>query len=262
VAQVLVRAADYRLIALPFAEAFTLAEVNDTSVATMQLEPGFIKPIQIPPYLYQVTPAVPARGCSTLGTSLLLVAHKDVPEDAVYQLLKTIHESHFAILTHPKALSRTSPEYPFHAGAMAYRDRDQPIVSRELLDVLAKLITLWVFMSATFWALRRYFNRDPTARFVYYLREFTQLDLVARGIADDPEAPREPVARVAYLEDQLSRLKAQMIEEFSDTKLYREGTMGTVMSLISDTRASVNAQRAKLRGEFESDRDTATVSPR
>jgi TRAP-type uncharacterized transport system substrate-binding protein len=262
VAQVLVRAADYRLVALSFAEAFSLAEVDDAGVATTQLEPGFIKPIQIPPYLYQVTPAVPARGCHTLGTSLLLVAHKDVSEDAVYQMVKTIYESHFAILTHPRPLSATSPEYPFHPGAVAYRDRDQPLVPKELLDVLAKLITLWVFMSATFWALRRYFHRDPTARFVYYLREFTQLDLVARGIADDPEAPREPVRRVAYLEDRLSRLKAQMIDEFSDTQLYREGTMGTVMSLISDTRASLNAQRATLHGEVESGRDTAPASPR
>jgi hypothetical protein len=212
-----------------------------------------IKPIQIPPYLYQVTPAVPERECDTLGTSLLLVAHKDVPEDAVYQLLKSIYESHFTIMTHPQSLSGTSPEYPFHPGAIAYRDRDQPMVSKELLDVLAKLITLWVFVSATFWALRRYFDQDPTARFVYYLREFTQLDLVARGITDDSEAPPEPAKRVAYLEDKLSRLKAQMIEEFSDTKQCREGTMRTVMSLISDTRASLNAQRSKLEGTRESD---------
>jgi hypothetical protein len=251
VAQVLVRAADYRLVALPFAEAFSLAEAGDADTAATQLEPGFIKAIPIPPYLYQGTPAVPERPCPTLGTSLLLVAHKDVPEDAVCQLLRTTYESHFAILTHPQPLSGTSPEFPLHPGAVAYRDRDQPMVSRELLDVLAKLITLWVFISATCYALSRSFLRDPTKRFVYYLQQFTQLDLVARGITDDPEAPRECFERVAYLEDKLSRLKAQMIQEFSDTKLYREGTMGTVMSLISDTRASLNAQRTKLDGVRE-----------
>jgi TRAP-type uncharacterized transport system substrate-binding protein len=262
VAQVLVRVADYRLVALPFAEAFSLAELNDVSSAATQLEPGFIKSTEIPPYLYQVTPAVPERACHTLGTSLLLVAHKDVPEDAVYQLLKTIYESHFAILARPQSLSGTSPEYPLHRGAVAYRDRDQPLVSRELLDVLAKLTTFWVFISATCYALSRSFLRDPTRRFVYYLREFTQLDLVARGITDDAEAPGEPVKRVAYLEDKLSRLKAQMIQEFSDTKLYREGAMGTVMSLISDTRASLNAQRAKLKGVRQSDGDHAAPGPR
>jgi TRAP-type uncharacterized transport system substrate-binding protein len=253
VAQVLVRAADYRLVALPFAEAFSLAELNDASTAGAQLEPGFIKSTEIPPYLYQVMPAVPERVCHTLGTSLLLVAHKDVPEDAVYQLLRTIYESHFAILAHPQSLSSSSPEFPLHRGAVAYRDRDQPIVSRELLDMLAKLTTFWVFISATCYGLSRSFFRDPTKRFVYYLREFTQLDLVARGITDDPEAPGQPVKRVAYLEDKLSRLKAQMIEEFADTKLYREGTMATVMSLISDTRASLNAQRTKLKRVPDSD---------
>jgi TRAP-type uncharacterized transport system substrate-binding protein len=257
VAQVLVRAADYRLVPLPFAEAFALAELNDARTATARLEPGFIKPSQIPPYLYQVTPAVPERGCPTLGTSLLLVAHKDVPEDAVYRLLKTVYESHFAIVTHPQALSGTAPEYPLHPGAVAYRDRDQPIVSREVLDVLAKLITFWLFLSATCYALSRNFLRDPTRRFVYYLREFTQLDLVARGITHDPEAPREPARRVAYLEDRLSRLKAQMVQEVSDAKLYREGTMGAVMSLISDTRASLNAERARLGAPRESNGDHA-----
>jgi TRAP-type uncharacterized transport system substrate-binding protein len=261
VAQVLVRAAGYRLVALPFAEAFSLAELNGADPTAAQLEPGLIKPAQIPPYLYQVTPAVPGHACPTLGTSLLLVAHKDVPEDAVYQLLKTVYESHFALLTHPQSLSGTSPEYPLHPGAVAYRDRDQPVVSREVLDLLAKLITFWVFISATCYALSRNFLRDPTRRFVHYLREFTQLDLVARGITGDPEAPREPVKRVTYLEDKLSRLKAQMVQECSDAKLYREGAMGTVMSLISDTRASLNAQRAKLEGVRESNGDHGAVGP-
>jgi hypothetical protein len=66
---------------------------------------------------------------------------------------------------------------------------------------------------------------------------------------------------VAYLDDKLSRLKAQMIQEFTDTKLYREGAMGTVMSLISDTRASLNAQRAKLEGLWESTGDRSGRRP-
>jgi TRAP-type uncharacterized transport system substrate-binding protein len=261
VAGVLIRAADYRLVPMPFAEAFSLAELNDTSITAAQLEPGFIKSTYIPPYLYQVTPAVPERDCPTLGTSLLLVAHKDIPAAAVSELLKTIYESHFALLTHPQSLSGASPELPLHPGAVAYRDRDQPVVSRALLDVLAKLITLWVFASATCFALSRYFLRDPTCRFAYYLRELTQLDLVARGITEDPEAPRQAHQRVAYLEDKLSRLKAQMIQEIADTKLYREGAMGTVMSLISDTRASLIAQRAKLEGTDQRSTCHALVLP-
>jgi TRAP-type uncharacterized transport system substrate-binding protein len=261
VAQVLIRAADYRLAALPFAEAFSLAEFNDTGTAGARLEPGFIKPDLIPPYMYQVTPAVPDRGCSTLGTSLLLVAHKDVPQDAVYQLVKTVHESHFAIMTHPQSLAGTAPEFPLHPGALAYRDRDQPVVPKEVLDVLAKLVTFWLFISATYYALTRNLLRDPTRRFVHYLREFTQLDLVARGIMGDAEAPAEPAKRVAYLEDKLSRLKAQMINEFSDTKLYREGAMGTVMSLIADTRASLNAQKARQEGVRDVNGDHGVLAP-
>jgi TRAP-type uncharacterized transport system substrate-binding protein len=180
VAQVLVRAADYRLVPLPFAEAFSQAELDSGSTATARLEPASIKPSQIPPYLYQVTPAVPERGCPTLGTSLLLVAHKDVPDDAIYWLVKTVYESHFALVTHPQSLSGTSPEFPLHPGAVAYRDRDQPLVSKEVLDVLAKLVTFWLFLSATWFGLSRYFLRDPTRRIVYYLQEFTQVDLVAR----------------------------------------------------------------------------------
>jgi TRAP-type uncharacterized transport system substrate-binding protein len=261
VAQVLVRAADYRLVALPFAEAFSLGELTEPCAPATHLEPTFIKPTTILPYLYRVTPAVPGRGCCTLGTTLLLVAHKDVPEDAVFQLLKTVYESHFATLTHPQSLSDASPEYPLHPGAVAYRDRDRPFVSRESLDVLAKLVTLWLFLSATFYGLGRFFHRDPTARLVHYLREFTQLDLAARGIGEDTEAPEDPRRRVAHMEDKLSRLKAQMIEEFSDAKLYQEGVMATVLSLISDTRASLNAQRARLNGAREGDGDHAAPEP-
>jgi hypothetical protein len=248
VAQVLVRAADYRLVGLPFAEGFSLAEFNDAATATTRLEPRLTRPTRVPPYLYQVTPAVPGRGCQTLGTSLLLVAHKDLPGDAVFGMLKVIHDRPFAALAHLQSPCGTAPEYPLHAGAAAFRDRDQPVVPKELLDVLAKLVSLWVFLSATCYAASRYFRRDPARRFAHYLQEFTRLDLVARGIADDPEAPGDPAARVAYLEDKLSRLKAAMIQEFSDTQLYREGALGTVLALVCDTRASLHAQRAKLEG--------------
>jgi hypothetical protein len=67
---------------------------------------------------------------------------------------------------------------------------------------------------------------------------------------------------VAYLEDKLSRLKAEMIQEFSDTNLYREGTMATVMSLICDTRASLNAQRSQLEGVREGSGDHTTPDRR
>jgi hypothetical protein len=167
VVQVLVRVAGYRLVPLPFAEAFSLAELNDTSTLTAQLEPGFIRSTVIPPYLYQVTPAVPGRGCPTLGTSLLLVAHRDVPRGAVHEMLKVIHESHLALVIHPQSPSGTSPEYRLHPGAVAYRDRDEPIVSRELLDVLVKLITLWVFISAACYTVSRYFQCDPMKRCVH-----------------------------------------------------------------------------------------------
>jgi TRAP-type uncharacterized transport system substrate-binding protein len=262
VAQALVRAADYRLVPLPFATAFSLGDLTDASCAATHIEATLIKSTEIPPYLYQVTPPVPERACCTLGTTLLLVAHKDVPDEAVYQLLKGIYESHFATLTHPQSLAGASPEYPLHPGAVAYRDQGKPLLSREMLDVLTKLITLWVFASAAFYGLSRYFHRDPTARFAHYLREFTQLDLVARGIEEDAEAPAEPLKRVAHLEDKLSRLKAQMIEEFSEARLCREGAMGTVMSLISDTRASLNAQRATLEGVREREGDRVAAGPK
>jgi len=90
-------------------------------------------------------------------------------------------------------------------------------------------------------------------RFVYYLREFTQLDLVIRGITEDPQAPKEPSRQIAFLDDKLSRLKAQMIEEFADTNLYREGAMTTVMALISDARAGLAARLAKAEDRLEGD---------
>jgi hypothetical protein len=176
-------------------------------------------------------------------------------------LLKTVCESHFAMIAHPQPLSGAAPEYPLHPGAVAYPDRGQSQLCRELVDVQAKLITVWVFLCATCYAVRRYFLRGPADRFVYYLRELTRLDLVARGIADDPEAPRGALERVAYLEDKLSRLKAQMIQELADTKLYQDGAVGTVMSLIADTRACLNAQRLDLEGSRECDGRHAAPGP-
>jgi hypothetical protein len=63
---------------------------------------------------------------------------------------------------------------------------------------------------------------------------------VARGHEDDPEAPRDPPARRAYLEDRLLDLKSQALRDFADGGLKGEGLMSGIVSLVNDTRRSID----------------------
>src|SRR5262249_39970032 len=89
----------YRLVPLPFAEALSLeslekaAEDDPQAPRQDQVVLGRIQPSTIPAYTYGIVPPVPEQPLPTLGTRLLLVAHKDVPPRAVFQLVEEIYAS-------------------------------------------------------------------------------------------------------------------------------------------------------------------------
>jgi hypothetical protein len=76
-------------------------------------------------------------------------------------------------------------------------------------------------------------------RFEAYYHELRRLELVARGRADDPEAPLERSARQAYLEERLLDLKSQAVHDFAEGGLKGEGLMWGIVSLVNDTRRSI-----------------------
>jgi hypothetical protein len=82
-------------------------------------------------------------------------------------------------------------------------------------------------------------------RFVAYYHEIGHIDMVARGLEVDSDAPTEPKALRPHLETRLTQLKHDVIEEFAEGGLQGEGLLAGLIALINDTRESLRNMEAR-----------------
>jgi hypothetical protein len=239
----LVAVAGYRMVSIPFTEAFTLDRLNlhDPQGAAdgEVVDRSSIVATTVPPQLYGSDPPVPPEPCRTLGTWLLLVAYAPSDPEAVARLLEVIYESPLTGLIHPPPLRDQVPHFELHRGAELYLRRRQPLLTPELLSQLTRLLGgVGAFVSGIL-GLYGFLRLVQVRRFETYYEEVRRIVQVARGLEDDPDAPLDPDARRDYLLDQLDDLKSEAIREFADGGLKGEGLLAGVVALVNDTRNSL-----------------------
>ena len=81
--QLLVEAADYRIVPLPATRAFLLDNLQNSHAETTVVEREFLEPTLIPLHSYFATHGFPAADCETVGVRLLIVARKSVSAAAL-----------------------------------------------------------------------------------------------------------------------------------------------------------------------------------
>jgi TRAP-type uncharacterized transport system substrate-binding protein len=238
-ARELVTVAGFRLVALPFADAYCLERNLATSKGAVSIDRASFSATEIPPYTYCVDPAVPEKPCRTITTPLLLIGYAPTRPEAVAQLLETVYDGPIAALAEPKPLREQVPQFPFHTGAEQYMRRTEPMLTPEMMTTLGRVLGgLGAFISGAV-ALWGYLRLRQLRRFAYYYQEIRRLELVARGQEEDAEAPTDPAARRAYLEEKLLDLKSRAVEDFASGGLTGEGLLSGIVSLVNDTRVSL-----------------------
>jgi hypothetical protein len=241
----LVAVAGYRMISIPFTEAYTLDRLNlhdSQGAADGELvDRSWIVATTVPPQLYGSDPAVPPEACRTLGTWLLLVAYQATDPEAVARLLEVIYESPLTGLIQPPRLSDQVQQFERHLGTDLYLRRRQPLFTPELMTQLGRLLGgLGAFISGII-GIYGFLRILQLRRFESYYEEVRRIVQVARGLEDDPNAPPDADARRAYLLDQLDDLKSEAIRDFADGGLKGEGLLAGVVALVNDTRSSLAA---------------------
>jgi TRAP-type uncharacterized transport system substrate-binding protein len=235
----LVTLAGYRLVALPFAEAYCLDRIRPTETGEVRIDRASFTAIEIPAYTYSVDPPVPEKPCRTIAAPLLLIAYAPTEPEGVNRLLETVFEEPIAGLARPTPLRSTVPQFPLHTGAERYMRRNEPLLTPDLLSGLGKAAGgLGAFVSGIV-AVYGYLRLRQLRRFESYYQEIRRLELIARGQENDPAAPAEPAARRAYLEERLMDLKCRALQDFANGGLKGEGLMSGIVSLVNDTRASL-----------------------
>jgi TRAP-type uncharacterized transport system substrate-binding protein len=235
----LVTVAGYRLVPLPFADAYCLDKISPNKAGGIRLDRAMFSPTVIPAYTYGVDPAVPAAPCRTIATRLLLIAYAPTEPEAVARLLETVFDGPVAGLAEPVPLRGQVPQFPFHDGAERYMHRNEPLLTPEMVGALAKAGGgLGALISGVI-AFYGFMRLRQLRRFEAYFQEIRHIEMLARGQETDPHAPADPAPRRAYLEERLMDLKCRALRDFAEGGLKGEGLMAGIISLVNDTRNSL-----------------------
>jgi hypothetical protein len=235
----LVAIANYRLVSLPFAEAYCLDRITESDSGEVRVDRASFASTDIPAYTYGIDPAVPAAPCRTVATRLLLIAYASTSPEAISRLLETVHDGPVARLADPMPLRGQVPLFPFHAGTETYMRRNEPFLTPELLAGVGKVSGGLGALASGVVAFYGFLRLRQLRRFESYYHEIRRIELIARGQEADPAAPTHPAALRDYLEDRLLDLKSRALQDFAEGGLKGEGLMSGIISLINDTRTSL-----------------------
>jgi hypothetical protein len=265
-ARKLVAVAGYRMVSLPFVEAYDLDRLNlhdpQATLDSEVVDRSWIVATTVPPQLYNGDPPVPPEPCRTVGTWLLLVAYAPSDPEAVARLLEVLYESPLSGLIQPPPLRDQVPQFELHDGTELYLRRRQPLMTPELMSHLGRLLGgLGAFVSGII-AFYGFLRILQLRRFESYYQEVRRIAQVARGVEHDPGTPVEPEARRAYLLDQLDNLKIEATRDFAEGGLRGEGLLAGVIALVNDTRSSLVAGNRTLTSTCPSTPGPEATDPR
>jgi TRAP-type uncharacterized transport system substrate-binding protein len=257
----------YRLVPLPFAEALALESLGKPAGDDHQptgrghMELGRIQATSIPAFTYGIEPPVPEKPLPTLGTRLLLVAHRDVPPRAVFQLVEETYNSEFGQMIHPPLdakLMDLPPEFPWHAGALLYQQRNAPLLSGAVMDSAHKAFAIFAAAASGLFVLwqwtKLYGSVTRNRRFKEYINQVTRIE--ERAL----EAERNtPLARseLFALRDRLYRLKTEALDEFARADLAGKDLLFGFLLQVNDvrdylTRLLVHGEEGEIRAPVSS----------
>ncbi|MBC7806388.1 MAG: hypothetical protein H7145_09575 [Akkermansiaceae bacterium] len=236
----------YVLVSIPFARALSLRQPT-------------LHEVTIPAFAYGVTPApTPPTQITTIGTQLLLVARDSVPDEAVKRLLEGTFAGDFARdATLPgltEAGSLSSPEMPIHLGAIAYRDRNEPVVTSDLVQGLEDGKSFVISILVAIYFVYRWWRQRRYSGFDVYMGEVTRIERSALAL----EAEATPnVHELMRLRNELGEMKTNALEKYTRGELKSEELMSAFLTHVADVRgylsALILAERERL---SEMSRDT------
>jgi TRAP-type uncharacterized transport system substrate-binding protein len=264
----------YRLVALPFRDAFALGAMFETDHPALRPHPvgahdllvqkEHVVDTIIPAYTYQADPSVPAEPLHTLGMTALLIANRRVDPDVVGRLLDTLFQSRYARLSQPRLDFRRLeeiPEMPWHPGAIAYLRRSKPILTGEALSALVNVFSIAGPIAAGFLFVLQWFRqRSRFGRersFEAYIAKVSELE--RRVLEPDDDAPLDHAA-IDRLGRELGRLKSEALMRFAQGEMEGEAMITGFLVHVNDVRAHL-AHLARRRRDGIAEAHPQQTSP-
>jgi TRAP-type uncharacterized transport system substrate-binding protein len=236
----------YRLVPLPFAEAFAMrslasvAKDGEEGAAGEPIVMGRVQATTIPAFTYGVEPSVPEKPMATLGTRLLLVAHKDVHPRAVYQLIEATYAADFGQIVHPPLdakLMELPPEFPWHAGALLYQRRNAPLLSGDVMDSAHKGFAIFAAAASGLFVLWQWLKqRGQLVRDKGFNKYISQMTRIEEQVMQSERGRPLSLEQLLALREQVCRLKAQALDRFAEGELAGKELLGGFLVHVNDVR--------------------------
>jgi TRAP-type uncharacterized transport system substrate-binding protein len=238
----------YRLVPLRFGEAFVLEDLGrkadnprgDRSGPRAVINRAHLHETSIPEYTYGVNPAVPAARLATFGARVLVVAHREVPAEAVRRLLEAIFLGKFAQVARPPldpSLLGLPAEFPLHEGTVEFLQRNKPMVADDAMQFLVNTTSLTGAvlggLFVTWQSVQRWYRKRREQGFEFYLLKVTEVE--RRALQHELAAQLDLPALVALQAD-LGRIKDEAIRRFTRGELEGEGLMSGFLTHANDAR--------------------------
>jgi TRAP-type uncharacterized transport system substrate-binding protein len=263
-AKALVTGHGYRLVPLPFGEAFSLEALADgepTPGAAHTIDKGRTLPATIPAFTYGVEPPVPPAALPTLGNRLLLVAHKDLDPRTMERLIGVLFESQLAQRVHPPldaASLDLPPEFPWHDGAESYRRRNRPVVSGDLMSLAQKGTAILAAAGSGLvmlvgWLLERRKARKAVA-FRKVLNEVSRID---EEVTHREEEGNASADELLAARGQLMQLRASALDRYTEGDLDDDHLMACFLLHVNSSRDNLARLIARHRQASARERPTA-----
>ncbi len=247
VAHHLVRRHHYRLVSLPFCEAFALGALDADSTeppgrdqSAGRIDRRRVYDVTIPAFAYEVEPGVPPEAIHTLGTHLLLIARADVAATTIRRLLEVVFNTPFAkVVLPPLDLKQLElpPELPWHDGTTEFVRRSSPLIAGDAIDLVEKEVSILGVVAGGLFCLiqwlRRRYRRRREQSFESYILRVADLERHALLLA---RAPTLDLAALLRLQDELSEIKSEALERFASGELEGEELMSGFLVHASDAR--------------------------
>jgi TRAP-type uncharacterized transport system substrate-binding protein len=237
----------YRLVPLPFLEAFTLGALDQDDASDrrsgeprIRIDRRHIYDATIPAFVYEVEPGVPPVPIHTLGTRLLVVARRDLSAGTIRRLLDVVFNSPFAQVIQPPldaGLLELPPELQWHDGTLDFVRRNSPLIAGDVIDVIEKEISIIGVLAGGIlclvqWLRRRYRWRRERG-FESYILRVAEVERRALVLS---RAPALDLPALLELQDELTRIKGEALRRFADGELDGEELMSGFLTHASDAR--------------------------
>lgn len=210
----------------------------------------FLSPEVIPIYSYTMRggdhPGEPEQPVATLSLRSLLVCRKNLSENIVKDITHAIFENranlvrdHIIAFQISEEFDRSNLQFPLHAGARAYYEREKPFFLVTYAEPMGFILSLLIAVVGMLAGLKQWISMKKKNRIDRY---YVDLDKLLNRMNSDNIGRNE----LLEIEQKLSGMRHKAVNELINEKLMANESFLIFQQLLSDCQRQVHERLHNL----------------